>query len=719
MHVVSKMSARAASIVTLFVLLNVILAANADYYDYWSYCEVTTVVFDKVVYEVPLADLVVDRRNRVPSAFIRPVWQLSVWSPEVLPSYSGESHAGEGGINIVHHIGFPRARLVFPAGKLGLSSLYLFTYNFFFGEWTNVSVPCKPVGVAYCDHSGEIVGFCAVDPTMGESRCVQSFKVRGYIQSQGKWLYVSELGSCSHELLTTSLTNPIILKYNGDQYHTVVKLYFTELHTNRLHVMDLVQKKSELHIIPMNSGDGALRIFPEVSDDFIGIRIESSIGDTGKIDQILFSSTTQRFTKKFFPTMTTAFSSYRLDYLVSYDNDHKEIIISRDNRTKQRIKIFSTLDGPFKCKNVARPDYHYLLCLGQHGRAVHLLNITQNALLKEEIVHANNAAIVHIGTVGDTLYLTNQQKEILFYSIASSTFTRIGTLVNDTAGIRIVNSTRNYGCNRYDMQYVYRQALFGEVIVINSEDDEAIVINREAVVINSEENGIPSDIIPFSYREDSKYAGHTLGILVGSAVVVVMVTFVIALIVFIVYCCRHINAAKSTSSVNSVSDIAMSSICSIHTASIDSVVTDSIHGLSTDSTNSLPTVSDGSIHGLNAGSTDSKINLSTVSGTITVSSIHGFRIASSISTASSTNLSQPTAEEQPVQDHGPIKPRDAPLPLVTICGDSAPINKQCCTSEEPEEFVEDVKIRGAVSCSSPPRPLSSVTTTSAEESYSK
>ena len=108
--------------------------------------------------------------------------------------------------------------------------------------------------------------------------------------------------------------------------------------------------------------------------------------------------------------MTIAFFSYSLDYLVSFGADHREIIIYKDDGTRERLKLLSAVDDRIECENMARPGHNYLICLSQHGRAVHLINITRFALT-DDIVHGDGAYIVYIGIVGNMFYLINQQKQ--------------------------------------------------------------------------------------------------------------------------------------------------------------------------------------------------------------------------------------------------------------------------------------------------------------------
>ena len=157
-------------------------------------------------------------------------------NPDALQGFRftrGESFAGENGIEI--HNEMHRVLLI-PGGRSGSYAVHLFDYVA--KVWSTIDVYCQPLGLAYRSESDQIVGFCRVNTTYhdGTITCVPYFILR---MQNDKWVDKSRSGSCSQQLSTANITNPVILQEDTDNEVDAVRLYFAENGTNRLHEVSL------------------------------------------------------------------------------------------------------------------------------------------------------------------------------------------------------------------------------------------------------------------------------------------------------------------------------------------------------------------------------------------------------------------------------------------------------------------------------------------------
>ena len=339
-------------------------------------------------------------------------------APTKLPIETGGKsyYAGENGI-----ANYRVGKLLFPAGRRGVNSLFMFDMNT--GQWSDIEVYCKPIGVAFW-YIGEIVGFCEVSYN-SPTPCVPYFKLQ---RRSGQWMDISGRGLCSYPLSTTNLTNPVILSY-ASQYGYSVKLYVAERETDVLHEIDLGKQESERYNIS-SLGDHELKIdhiAPAVAKDgsFTGIRIETLADSSNSIYHILFSSTTQQFSQTDVQTETIAFDSYYLNYLVSFTANLRTMIVSYRNGTTRQYPLAITLDDPVQCENMVGPDSHHLVCLTENGLSPQMINTADGT---NTTILVSDSPVANLGVLNEnTFYLLNTHQELSLHTIANSSSVHIGT----------------------------------------------------------------------------------------------------------------------------------------------------------------------------------------------------------------------------------------------------------------------------------------------------
>jgi len=342
-----------------------------------------------------------------------------------------QSHAGENGI-----ADYLINTLIYPAGRLGLNSLYMFDMGT--RQWSDIDTYCKPIGVAYFYY--DVVGFC--DLISNPTPCVPYFKMQR--TRDGQWRNGSSSGLCSYGLSTTNLTNPVILTYDS-QYAPSVKLYFAEQETGMLHEIHLGQQESRRYIIPYQ-GMNINRIVPAVAKDgsFTGIRIESLSPNT--INHVLFSSTAYRFTQTNVQTETIAFDSYNLNYLVSFTTSLRTMIVTFRNGTTRQYPLAVTLDDPVQCENVVGPVNHYLICLAGGGFSPIIIDVTSGT---SKAVPVGEFPVAKMEMLSEnTFYLLNSHQELSFYIITNSSAVHIGTYtVRSNSNFSLMGFNSNITCN--------------------------------------------------------------------------------------------------------------------------------------------------------------------------------------------------------------------------------------------------------------------------------
>ena len=348
-----------------------------------------------------------------------------------LPLDVGESFAGESGV-----ADYDGSNLLFPAATL--NSLY--TYSTVTGQWSDIDVYCKPVGVAY---GHDIVGFCEVD-LASPTPCVPYFKVQ-WIGGQ-----YTDLPGCSHPLASTNLTNSVILSYD-DQYGYSTKLYIAEQETGVFHEIDFGEQHSGRYNIP-HVGDRELkvgRIVPVVAKDgsFTGVRIELFVQSSpNSIFHVLYSSTAQRFTQTNIQTETTAFDAYNLNYFVSFTANRRTMIVSFRDGTTRQYPLGATLDDPIQCENMAGADSHYLICHAENGLNPIMIDVINGT---SQTIPVGESLVVKLGTLNANMFwLLNSHQELSLYLVNSSNVVLIGVYtVCSNTDFTLMNFSSNISCS--------------------------------------------------------------------------------------------------------------------------------------------------------------------------------------------------------------------------------------------------------------------------------
>ena len=354
-----------------------------------------------------------------------------------------ESFAGENGIEINNE---RRHVQLIPGGRAGLYAVHLLDYAT--KVWNTIDVYCQPLGLAYRPESDEIVGFCRVNTTYhdGTITCVPYFILR--IQND-KWVDGSQSGSCSQRLSTVNITNPVILQVaDSDDEVDAVRLYFGERGTNRLHEVSLSGGESNLY-----NADAMLKIDHLVQASNTSLRVICRVENSSEFYQKLFLWQTDSiqqqqtgFVSGFVQTESTAFDSYNLDYLVTFNANRNTVIIKEDGGSN-RFQLSHALDDPIQCQNLVGPATHYLICPAENGSLLLLLNITSNSVTNQTIPVDESKRIIKIGRLAENqFYLLNDRQEISVYLIAA-TVTCVGTYtVRPNTDFIITAASGNINC---------------------------------------------------------------------------------------------------------------------------------------------------------------------------------------------------------------------------------------------------------------------------------
>ena len=126
------------------------------------------------------------------------------------------------------------------------------------------------------------------------------------------------------------------------------------------------------------------------------------------------------FLSGFVLTESTAFDSYDLDYLVTFNINRNTIFIKQDGES-QSFKLSHALDDPSQCQNLVGPATHYLICLAKNGHLPLLINITSNSVTNQTIPVDESKGIIKIGILAENrFYLLNDQQELSVYLIATT-----------------------------------------------------------------------------------------------------------------------------------------------------------------------------------------------------------------------------------------------------------------------------------------------------------
>ena len=339
-----------------------------------------------------------------------------------------ESFAGENGIEIIDE---GNRVLLIPGGRSNSYVVHLF--NFTTREWRTIDVYCRPFGLAYRPEREQIVGFCEVNTTYhdGTIKCVPYFRLS---KVNGQWVDASQSGSCSQTLSTVNITNLVILQGNPDDEAEAVRLYFAELGTNRLHEVRLSAGESYSHEV-----DSTLKINHLVpvsnislvgSVSFFGLRLECDVENSASLRQKLFSwqidSTRQPetgFVEGNVETESTAFDSYNLNYLVTFNAIHNRVIIKENGGSKFSQPLLHPLNNPVLCLNLVEPVTHYLICLAGDGYLPLLINVTDNNAVTNQTLPVDEPKkIIKMGILAeeDMFYLLNDQDELSIFLIATT-----------------------------------------------------------------------------------------------------------------------------------------------------------------------------------------------------------------------------------------------------------------------------------------------------------
>jgi len=351
-------------------------------------------------------------------------------------SFTGrESSAGENGITITqdgHRI------LLFPGGNSGQYVVHAFNYSS--NSTSIITVYCQPVSLAYrpgYQRAGDsIVGHCTLNTTL---MCFLYFKLG--VRS-GRWTDISRSGYCSRQLVTTNLTNPVILQYENDYDPYVTKLYIAEQGTNRLHEIDLGQQEVDIYMLP--NGNQIHHLVPAFNSTFSGLRVVFSDGNPSGYYHRYFSPETG-LTDVIFHTNFVVFNSYNLDYLVTFAN-HDTLSIIKQDRTLKQFPLNISLDDPIRCQNMAVGlNTHYLVCLTDGLHPV-IINITKQVTCYT--IPVDDPPIVRVGMVtGDVFYLVTEKREILFYYVSSTVVCLGSYALRDANNYEVINSTSDLSCD--------------------------------------------------------------------------------------------------------------------------------------------------------------------------------------------------------------------------------------------------------------------------------
>ena len=359
-----------------------------------------------------------------------------------LPYPSEDDYAGQNYVTInEHHI------QLFPAGKLGLNHLYLF--DLVSKTWDTIIVYCQPLGAAYIPSRDQISGFCTVNTSV---LCVPYFTLA---LQNGRWTDVSKSGYCSNHLSGTNLTNSVILQnYSTDYEASVVKLYFAEQETNRIHEVDLVEYEAKIYHLPSyeNHVLKSHHLVPAIAKDgsFHGLRIESFIDSSSSVYQTLASSggLELEFALDTFNTPSTAFCSYELDYLVTFANAKTIVIIKGEekSRTTKQFQLSTSLYIPIRCQNMPIAPYtHYMICLTSKESAL-LIIISDNEVTNQIIPNGNSSITDMKWLTENTFYLLNDQNQTSFFVLTPGLLW-LGDYAVSSGNIRIVSSSGGISCS--------------------------------------------------------------------------------------------------------------------------------------------------------------------------------------------------------------------------------------------------------------------------------
>ena len=334
-----------------------------------------------------------------------------------------ESFAGENGLTINNE---RYNILLIPGGRSDSYVVHLFDYTT--KAWNTIDVYCQPLGLAYRRERDVVVGFCRVNTTYydGTIMCVPYFVLR---MENDKWVDVSRSGLCSQALSTANITNPVILQGDTDIEFDAVRLYFGERGTNRLHEVSLSAGEANFY----ETDNPTLKIdhlIPVSNASFFGLRVVCNVENSTSLYQKLFSwqmdSTQQGFISGFVLTESTAFDSYNLDYLVTFNANRNTVIIKENGQSKY-YPLLHPLDDPIQCQNLVGPVMHNLICLAGNGHLPLLINVTDNRVTNQTISIDKSKKVINIGMLAEnSFYLLNDQQELSIY-LVSTTAVYLGT----------------------------------------------------------------------------------------------------------------------------------------------------------------------------------------------------------------------------------------------------------------------------------------------------